>query len=360
MCAFGRGTDVLLTRVLAGEAAFAEVTRFEPVRCRASEAAELPGVPVLADELTAVVSDACADAEIDVAGRASCPLLLALHSDSVAARDAAAAQAVGAVATEVTHRTGLAGPPAVYTTACVAASTAVADAAAMVTTGRAERVVVAAGYLVDADSFRLFDAGRALAVDGLVRPFSKGRCGMLLGDGVAAVVVESAASAHERGVRVLATLAGWGRAGDAYHVCQPRPDGAGLARAIGAALHRAGISPADVGYVNASGSGTPAADVAEAAGLHHAFGPAMPHIPVSSTKSTHGHALEASALLELVATVLALRAGQLPVNAGFLAPDEECELDLVLAGPREHQARYALSVNSAFGGANTALLVGAP
>jgi 3-oxoacyl-[acyl-carrier-protein] synthase II len=73
----------------------------------------------------------------------------------------------------------------------------------------------------------------------------------------------------------------------------------------------------------------------------------------------HGHALEASALLELVATVLAMRSGQLPVNAGFLAPDEECELDLVLGAPRPRRPAYALSVNSAFGGANTALLVGA-
>ena len=84
----------------------------------------------------------------------------------------------------------------------------------------------------------------------------------------------------------------------------------------------------------------------------------MRRIPVSSTKSVHGHALEASALLELVGTVLALRSGQLPVNAGFLAPDEECELDLILGPPRPRRPGYALSLNAAFGGANTALLVG--
>jgi 3-oxoacyl-[acyl-carrier-protein] synthase II len=357
--AFGRGTGVLLSRILAGEPAFAQVTRFEPARCRASAAAELPGRPVLADELAAVIADACAEAGIADGDRAWCPLLLALHTDPAAARDPGAGQATGTVAAEVAQRAGLADPPRIYTTACVAASTATADAAAMIASGRADRVVVAAGYLVEADSFSLFDAGRALAADGQLRPFSKGRNGMLLGDGVAAVVLESAVSARDRDAGILARLGGWGRAGDAYHVCQPRPDGSGLARAIDSALRRARVGRHEVGYLNASGSGTLAGDAAEAAALHRAFGPATPRIPVSSTKSTHGHALEASALVELVATVLAVRTGQLPVNAGFLAPDENCELDLVLGAARRQPVRWALSVNSAFGGANTALLVGA-
>jgi 3-oxoacyl-(acyl-carrier-protein) synthase len=101
-------------------------------------------------------------------------------------------------------------------------------------------------------------------------------------------------------------------------------------------------------------------DSAEAAALHIALGDAVGRIPVSSTKSVHGHALEASGLLELVCTVLALRSGRLPVNAGFLGVDDDCRLDLIVDEPRATDARYALSVNAAFGGANTALLVGAP
>jgi len=355
--AFGHGTEVLRSGVLAGEPAFSRVTRFDPALCRASVAAELPGQPVLADELVAVISQARAEAGIGGDDRSRCPLLLGLHSDPAAARQPSASRATGSVAAQVSLRTGLS-EPRVYTGACVAASTAIADAAALIASGRGDRVVVAAGYLVEADSFSLFDTMRTLAADGALRPFSKGRRGMLLGDGVAAVVLESAVSARVRDARILARLAGWGRAGDAYHVCQPRPDGTGLARAIDNALRRAKVSPAEIGYVNASGSGTPASDAAEAAALHRAFGPVISQVPVSSTKSTHGHALEASALIELVVTVLALRAGQLPVNAGFLAADEACELDLVLGAPRRQPLRWALSVNSAFGGANTALLVG--
>jgi 3-oxoacyl-(acyl-carrier-protein) synthase len=142
-------------------------------------------------------------------------------------------------------------------------------------------------------------------------------------------------------------------------VCQPRPDGTGLARAIDAALTQAGVAPAEIGYVNANGTGTVYSDSAESAALHRAFGPDVRAIPVSSTKSVHGHALEASGLLELVLTVLALRAGRLPVNAGYLGPDDACQLDVVVGEPRATDTRYALTINAAFGGANTALLVGA-
>lgn len=358
-CALGRGTSALLAGILAGRPAFAPVTRFDAGRCRVKVAAHLPGSPGLADELATVVDDACGGAGLGSRERATTPLLTALHSDAAAARDPGEDQITGTTAAQVAARCGLGRASRVYTTACVASSTAVVDAAVMICAGKAERVVVAGGYLADADCHGLFDAGRALAVDGQVRPFSKGRRGMLLGDAAGAVVLESAEAARGRGAPVLAAIAGWGRSGDAYHVCQPRPDGTGLAKAIGAALRRAGVRHRDVGYVNASGTGTSFSDAAEAAALHLAFGPAVLAVPVSSTKSVHGHALEASAVLELVATILALRHGQLPVNAGFVEPDDGCELDLILGAPRASKPEYALSLNAAFGGANTALLVGA-
>ena len=347
-CAAGSGAD-LLARARAGSPAFEAVTRFDVTGRRTRVAATLPGDPSLTDELASAIDVACAEASLDPALRDTTPLLLAAHAD----RDNSA------TATEIARRTGLPTPSRVYTAACVAATSAVADAAAMIAAGRAERVVVGAGYLVEPGTFALFDAGRALARDGRVRPFSAGRLGMVLGDAVAAIVLESARAADRRGVPALARLAGWGRTGDAFHVCQPRPDGIGLATAIQHCLARAGVAPADVGYVNANGTGTVFSDCAESAALHRAFGAAIAGIPVSSTKSVHGHALEASGLMELALTVLALRAGALPVNAGFVEPDESCRLDLVL-DERPTDARYALTVNAAFGGANTALLVGAP
>ncbi|MBV9821852.1 MAG: beta-ketoacyl-[acyl-carrier-protein] synthase family protein [Actinobacteria bacterium] len=344
LSALGRGSEPQLAGALSGTAAFGPVRRFDVSGRRVGVAATLHQAGSLADELAEVVEQACRDAGLTAAERAATPLLLAVHGHPAAAADAA----------RLAERAGLAGVHRVYIGACVSASTAVADAAVLIGRG-ADRVLVAAGYLVDPDQFALFDTGQALATDGAVRPFSAGRTGLLLGDGIAAVVLESASAARNR--QPVAELVGWGRAGDAYHPCQPAPDGSGLARAVTSALRRAGIAPDELGYVNAHATGTVLSDAAEAAALRTALGTAADRVPVSSTKAVHGHALEASGLLELAVTVLALRAGKLPVNAGYLGPDPSCPLDVIAGSPRPVGSPYALSLNSAFGGANTALLV---
>lgn len=359
--ACGYGIDPLLDAVFEGRPAFVPVTRFATDRYRVGAAGELAGSPDLLDALTAVVENAVDEAKLTTTERLV-PLLLAAHADPAFARLAPADRAhrsAGRTAAELAARTGLGAALRTYTSACVAASTAVADAAALIAAGSAERLVVAGGYFVDEDHFALFDAGRALAADGAVRPFSAGRKGLLLGDGVAAVVLESARTAERRGAPVLARIAGWGRAGDAYHVSQPHPEGTGMARAIEAALRRAGRPATDVGYVNAHGTGTSYSDSAESTALLRALGRWGGRVPVSSTKSVHGHTLEAAGLLELAITVHTVRTGRLPVNAGYREADPSCPLNLVLEPGAGTPPGYALSLNAAFGGANTALLVGA-
>jgi 3-oxoacyl-(acyl-carrier-protein) synthase len=352
----GRGLDALADAAGRGRAGFAPVDRFDTGRWRARSAACLPGAPVLVDELVDAVRQAVAQSGLTAAERAACPLLLA----AVPPGSSTGPGAARTLATVVARRGGLGPALRLYTTACVASSTAVIDAAVAVTEGRYDRVVVAAGYLVDQDRFALFDAGRAMTPDAAMRPFSADRQGLLLGDGIAAVVVESAAAARRRGVPVLARLVGWARTGDAHHVSQPHPEGRGLARAVTGALDRAGLTPEHIGYVNAHGTGTAHSDAAEAAALRTALGAAAGRVPVSSTKSVHGHTLEASALVELALTVRTLHTGRLPVNAGHRLADEECPLRLVLRPTVRTGPGYALSLNTAFGGANTALLVGAP
>ncbi|MBM9509839.1 beta-ketoacyl-[acyl-carrier-protein] synthase family protein [Actinacidiphila acididurans] len=351
LSALGRGPEPLLAAAAAGDAAFGAVGRFDVAARRTRRAAHLPGpAPRLAEALLDAIGDALGQSD---SGTPPGGLLLALHSDTL----------TGAVVQEVTARArdrhGIDGTVRTYTGACVASSSALADAAAAIAFGRAERLVVAAGYLVEPDTFAVFDAGGALSRDGEVRPFSRDRRGLLLGDGVAAAVLESADSAHLRGATPLATLAGWGRSGDGHHVSRPDPEGTGLARAVTAALTRAGLRPDDIGYVNANAPGSVLGDVSEARALRTVFGDRLADLPVSSTKSVHGHALEASALLEFVLTVHALRSGRLPVNAGYLAPDAECPLNLVLTPTTVHPPSHALTLNAAFGGANTALLIGA-
>jgi 3-oxoacyl-[acyl-carrier-protein] synthase II len=347
--AYGRGQPALLSGLVSSKPAFGPVTRFDVSGRRAHVAAALPDAADLATELAGVVEAACAEAGLRE--RADIPLYLAFHGDPGVARAPEPQNLPGAFASRLAAACGL-GPVRVYTSACVAASTAVADAAAAIALGDLQTVVVAAGYLVEQDQFAIFDAGRALATDGEVRPFSLGRLGMVMGDGVAAVVLTSAPRDP------LAYVSGWGRAGDAYHVCQPIPDGSGMARAIEAALHRAGLPASAIEYVNAHGSGSVLSDMAEAHALYRALGLFAGSVPVGSTKSLHGQSLEASPLVELVATVLTMRAGTLPVNAGFLAPDPDCSpLSLILREPLAATPAHALSLNSAFGGANTALIV---
>jgi 3-oxoacyl-[acyl-carrier-protein] synthase II len=364
LSAYGRGTEALLSGALSGRPAFAPVQRFDVSARRVRFAATMPGSPELRTEVTRAVRDACDDAGLSPSDRARSPLFLAIHGDPAIPRAPEADRSgLGpeAFTAAVAGRCGLAEQGIrCYMSACVAASTAIADAAAIIARGDRDRIVVAGGYLVDCDQFALFDAGRVLADDGQVRPFSAGRRGMLLGDGVGAVVIESQESARARRAPPLARVAGWGRAGDAYHPCQPHPEGHGMARAITAALQRAGIAAEDLGYLNAHGSGTGQSDPAETNALRLALGDVVATVPVSSTKSLHGQALEASGVLELIVTLLAARTGMLPVNAGFLGADDRCGLNLVLGEARAATAEFAMSLNAAFGGANTALVIGLP
>ena len=375
--AYGRGTEALLAGLRSGQPAFSPVQRFDATSRRVQVAAAMPGSPDLLSELSRAVGEACENAALPPRDRAHVPLFLAIHGDPAIGRATSTGLAgpgsagpgsagpgsagIGsdAFTAAVADRAGLAAEGfRCYTSACVAASSAIADASAMIARGKADRLVVAGGYLVDSDQFALFDAGRVLADDGQVRPFSAGRRGLLLGDGVGAVVIESHASAQARGARPLARMAGWGRSGDAYHPVQPHPMGHGMARAITASLQRAGIGADDLGYINAHGSGTGQSDPAETNALRLALGEAAATIPVSSTKSLHGQSLEASGVLELIVTLLAVRAGMLPVNAGFLGADDSCRLNLVLDEPLASAPEYAMSLNAAFGGANTALVIG--
>jgi len=364
LSAYGRGTAALLAGLLSGQPAFAPVQRFDVGARRVRVAAAMPGRPELLTEVTRAVREACDDAGLSPSDRARSPLFLAIHTDPAIARAAEPDQpglGPDAFTASVADGAGLTGEGIrCYMSACVAASTAIADAAAIIARGHADRVVVAGGYLVDRDQFALFDAGRVLADDGQVRPFSVSRRGLLLGDGVGAVVIESSESAHARRVPPLARVAGWGRSGDAYHPCLPHPEGRGMARAVTAGLQRAGIAAEDLGYINAHGSGTGQSDPAETNALRLALGDAVETVPVSSTKSLHGQALEASGVLELIVTVLAAREGLLPVNAGFLGQDDRCRLNLVLGEALAATPEFAMSLNAAFGGANTALVIGLP
>jgi len=190
------------------------------------------------------------------------------------------------------------------------------------------------------------------------RPFDDARKGLVLGEGAAALILETEAHARARGATPLAALAGYGHSVDAVHLS--RPDAAGQVRAMTAALQdasRAGLSLADIGYVNAHGTATEVGDAVEAESVAAVFGTRA--VPVSATKALHGHLIGAGGALELVATVQALRRQALPPSAHVRTSQLSAQVDLVTDGARDARPRAAMSNSFAFGGSNVALIVSA-
>jgi 3-oxoacyl-[acyl-carrier-protein] synthase II len=188
------------------------------------------------------------------------------------------------------------------------------------------------------------------------RPFDKARDGFVLGEGAAALVLERAGSARARGATVHARLAGAGATADGYDLVAPHPEGEGAARAIGAAVRDAGLSPADIGHVNAHATSTPVGDTAEAAAIRGAIGE---HALVTATKSQTGHLLGAAGALESVFTILALRDQIVPATANLDDPDDDAAvqaLDIVRREARRASLSAAVNDSFGFGGHNIALV----
>ncbi|MGZ4540936.1 MAG: beta-ketoacyl-[acyl-carrier-protein] synthase family protein [Blastococcus sp.] len=188
------------------------------------------------------------------------------------------------------------------------------------------------------------------------RPFDKGRDGFVLGEGAAALVLERADAAAARGAQVYARLAGAGGTADGYDLVAPHPEGEGAARAISAALRDAGLTPADIGHVNAHATSTPVGDTAEAAAIRSSLGE---HVLVTATKSQTGHLLGAAGALESVFTILALRDQIVPATANLDDPDDDPAvqaLDIVRGEPRRATFSAAVNDSFGFGGHNIALV----
>jgi 3-oxoacyl-(acyl-carrier-protein) synthase len=189
------------------------------------------------------------------------------------------------------------------------------------------------------------------------RPFDRARDGFVASGGAVCLILEEAETARRRGATVYAELLGWGQAADGYNVAVSHPEGSGLIAAMQRALADAAISPADVGYVNAHATSTPAGDRSEALALQAVFTAAGAHPRVSSTKGLTGHPLSMSGVMEAAFCALALRENFIPGNANLTAPDEACAgLDLPLS-TIDAAPGVVLSNSSGFGGSNVALVL---
>lgn len=259
-----------------------------------------------------------------------------------------------ALASHISIQYGITGPAYTVSTACSSANHAIGQAFHLIREGLIDTAL--AGGSEAPFSFGNLKAWEAMRVVSpeTCRPFSKFRDGMILGEAGAMLVLEFRDVAMARGAPIYGEIVGFGMSSDAWHITQPKPEGA--AQAMRAALEDAGLRPEIVGYINAHGTGTQANDSSEAAAIKLAFGSHAERLSISSTKSMHGHALGAAGALEAVATVLSLHHGILPPTANFIDSDPDCDLDVIPNQPRKAQCEYALSNSFGFGGLNAVLV----
>lgn len=247
-------------------------------------------------------------------------------------------------------------------TACSASAHAIGTAFDAIRLGRADAVVTGGSEAaVTPVGIAGFAAMKALSTRNdepqrASRPFDLDRDGFVLGEAAATLVLEEREFALRRGAPVLAELVGYGATADAYHITQPHPAGDGAVRAMDAAIADAGLSPADIDYVNAHGTSTPPNDRVETHALKRVFGAAVPL--VSSTKSMTGHTLGAAGALESVFCILALQTSVVPPTVNLDHPDPACDLDYVANHARPADTRYAMTNSLGFGGHNASLIFG--
>ncbi len=249
---------------------------------------------------------------------------------------------------------GVRGPCAVATNACAASTLAMGLGHDWLVAGHADAVIAVGADVLLPEIFAGFHAVGVLSATKCA-PFS-GPVGTTLGEGAGAVVLERA---HETRARVITTLLGYGTSADAWHETAPDPNGAGIARALRAALSDAGLAADAIDYVNAHGTGTEQNDIAEVRALKVVLGERVDEIPISATKSIIGHAQGAAGVLETIATIAAMRAGGVPPTLNGTTPRPGAPRDPVFATRlRRHVVRHALSTSAGFGGANTVVAIG--
>ncbi|MFN3613830.1 MAG: beta-ketoacyl-ACP synthase II [Rubrimonas sp.] len=267
---------------------------------------------------------------------------------------------------QVSIKYGFKGPNHAVVTACSTGAHAIGDAARLIRAGDAD-VMVAGGAEAPICELSVagFAAARALSTEfndapgRASRPYDRDRDGFVMGEGAAVLVLEEYEHAKARGAKIYAEVLGYGLSGDAYHITAPAPNGDGGFRSMQAALRNAGLTPADLDYVNAHGTSTPMGDEIELQAVSRLLGEHAGKVSMSSTKSSIGHLLGAAGAIEAIFCVLAIRDQVAPPTLNLDNPSVETEIDLVPHTARKRKIEVALSNSFGFGGTNASLVLGA-
>ena len=260
-------------------------------------------------------------------------------------------------ANHLTNAFLLYGPKATIMTACSSGATAIGLGRDLIRSGAARAMIAGGTEPLCRMTFASFNALKAVDPE-YCRPFSGNRAGLTLGEAAGILILESLADARKRGATILGEVLGYGVTCDSHHMTAPDIGASGAIRAIRAALTDAGLEPESVDYINAHGTATPPNDLMETRAIKEVFGTRAWQIPVSSTKSMHGHTLGAAGALEAVVSVLAITEGFIPPTIHCETHDPECDLDYVTTGARPFAPDIVLSNSFAFGGNNTSVVFG--
>ncbi len=271
---------------------------------------------------------------------------------------------VGGVPDRIADAFGTQGSPIALTTACASGATALQIGLETIRRGETgAALIVGTDASITQETLIRFSLLQALSTrnaqpQSALRPFNKDRDGFVMGEGAGALVLESVAHAAARGATILGVLEGGGERADSFHRTRSSPDGKPIIGCMQDAIADAGLTPDDIGYVNAHGTGTPENDKMEWLGISTTFGERASAIPISSNKSMIGHTLSAAGAIEAVFTLQALRDGVLPPTIGYETPDPAIPIDCVPNVARRASVRHALSNSFGFGGQNVSLVLG--
>ncbi len=268
----------------------------------------------------------------------------------------------GTVAERLADAFGTKGSPISLSTACSSGATAIQLGVEAIRRGETEAALcIGTDGSVQAEALIRFSLLSALSTqndppEGASKPFSKNRDGFVMGEGAAALVLESYASAKARGARILGVIAGCGEKGDGFHRTRTSPDGMPAILAMRGAIADAGLTPDDIDYVNAHGTSTPENDKMESMGCMAVMGERMKSVPISSNKSMIGHTLTAAGAVEAVISLLTILNQRIPPTINYHQPDPAIPLDVVPNLARDGRVRHVMSNSFGFGGQNTVLL----
>ena len=399
----GQGKDANWAALTSGKSGIHRITRFPVAGMKTTMAGTIDFVdvpelsaPALSERLAElVIGEAIAESAIGAPGDFPGPLFLALPpvemewtqrlalaadsgaNETVTYDDLLRAAGSGdhrryyerflfaSVGENLAARFGTKGSPIATSTACASGGTAIQLGVEAIRRGETETaLVVGTDASVNPESLIRFSLLSALSTrndtpEKASRPFSKDRDGFIMSEGAGALVLESLAHARARGATIVGVVEGCGEAADGFHRTRSSPDGKPIIACMRNALEDAGLSPDQIGYINAHGTSTPENDRMEWTGVSAVFGERASSIPISSNKSMIGHTLTAAGAIEAIFTLLTLRHGLLPPTINYDTPDPAVPVDCVPNVARPAKVAHAISNSFGFGGQNVCVVIGA-